>query len=93
MLKNDIEEMEPETLQTNTSGIILGNMIQLKIVYWGPGESGKTTNFLRLKEKFESKRVTRGYSIETNDGRTLWQDSMFLSFEASINNKNYIISK
>ena len=24
------------------------NMLQLKIVYWGPGESVKTTNFFRL---------------------------------------------
>ena len=29
-------------------------MIQFKIVYWGPGESGKTTCFFRLREKFES---------------------------------------
>ena len=91
MLKNEIENVDNEPMQTNTSGVILGNLIQLKIVYWGPGESGKTTNFLRLKEKFDSKRITKGYSIETNDGRTLWQDSMFLSFEASINNKDYMI--
>ncbi|TFG00565.1 MAG: hypothetical protein EU542_07970 [Promethearchaeota archaeon] len=93
MLKNDVEVEEPEyeSIHTNTSGIILGNMIQLKIVYWGPGESGKTTNFLRLKEKFDSHRITRGYSIETNDGRTLWQDSMFLSFEATVNKQDYMI--
>lgn len=91
MLKNEIENVDNKPMQTNTSGVILGNLIQLKIVYWGPGESGKTTNFLRLKEKFDSKRITKGYSIETNDGRTLWQDSMFLSFEASINNKDYMI--
>lgn len=29
------------------------NMIQFKIVYWGPSKSGKTTNFFRLREKFE----------------------------------------
>ncbi|TXT62234.1 MAG: putative Mutual gliding-motility protein MglA [Promethearchaeota archaeon] len=91
MLKNEIEDDHVNDIQRNAGGMILGNMIQLKIVYWGPGESGKTTNFLRLKEKFDSRRITRGYSIETNDGRTLWQDSMFLSFDASINKRNYSI--
>jgi len=91
MLKNEVEEANNRSLQATKSGTILGNIIQLKIVYWGPGESGKTTNFLRLKEKFATKRVTKGYSIETNEGRTLWQDSMFLSFEATINKRDYII--
>ncbi len=56
-------------------------IIQLKIVYWGPGESGKTTNFQRLKEQFFNVKLTDGFSIETSDGRTLWQDSLFLSFD------------
>jgi len=56
-------------------------IIQFKIVYWGPGECGKTTNFFRLKEKFHDTRLTNGFSIETTDGRTLWQDSLFLSFD------------
>jgi len=56
-------------------------LIQLKIVYWGPGESGKTTNFKRLREKFHTIKLTNGYSIETTDGRTLWSDSMFLALK------------
>lgn len=83
--------MDNSNIQNPKYNIILDNLIQLKIVYWGPGESGKTTNFLRLKEKFSTERVTNGYSIETNDGRTLWQDSLFLSFEATINQKDYTI--
>ena len=59
-------------------------LIQIKIVYWGPGESGKTTNFLRLKEIYDSFKKTDGYSIETTDGRTLWQDALFLSFDFKI---------
>lgn len=66
-------------------------IIQFKIVYWGPGESGKTTNFFRLKEKFHHTKLTEGYSIETSEGRTLWQDSVFLSFKFTINNKKYNI--
>jgi len=56
------------------------NMIQFKIVYWGPGESGKTTNFLRLREKFDLLKLSCGYSIETTEGRTLWEDSLYLLF-------------
>jgi hypothetical protein len=92
MIKNQTEEEEIHSkVSMDSSGVFLGNIIQLKIVYWGPGESGKTTNFFRLKEKFNHKRITEGYSIDTMDGRTLWQDSMFLSFEASVNNVDYTI--
>ncbi len=66
-------------------------VIQFKIVYWGPGESGKTTNFLRLGEKFSSIKLTNGYSIETSDGRTLWQDTLFLSFKFDLEEANYDI--
>ncbi len=66
-------------------------LIQLKIVYWGPGESGKTTNFFRLREKLDLMRINNGYSIETTDGRTLWQDSLFLSFNFPFGDKNYAI--
>jgi len=66
-------------------------LIQLKIVYWGPGESGKTTNFFRLREKLDLMRINNGYSIETTDGRTLWQDSLFLSFSFPFEDKNFAI--
>jgi hypothetical protein len=67
------------------------NLLQLKIVYWGPGESGKTTNFYRLKEKFYEERITEGYSIQTTSGRTLWHDSLFLSFNFSLNGMLYYV--
>jgi signal recognition particle receptor subunit beta len=66
-------------------------LIQFKVVYWGPGMSGKTTNFMRLKEKFSLTRISNGYSIETTDGRTLWQDSLFLSFKFPIEDKKFVI--
>ena len=65
------------------------NIIQFKIVYWGPGESGKTTNFMRLREKYRLIRLTRGYSVETTDGRTLWQDSFFVKFDFSMVGEDY----
>jgi len=66
-------------------------IIQLKLVYWGPGESGKTTNFKRLREKFYTLKLTNGFSVETTDGRTLWQDSIFLSFDFQLGPTNYSI--
>ncbi len=86
--------------QTNKSRINVSNtlsfndcdgIIQFKIVYWGPGESGKTTNFMRLKEKFHFMKLSSSFSIETTEGRTLWQDSVFFSFKFNINEKKYII--
>lgn len=67
------------------------NLIQFKIVYWGPGESGKTTNFRKLKNCPQLHHETNGYSIETTDGRTLWQDSLFLRFSINIADQHYII--
>ncbi|MFX1279885.1 MAG: ADP-ribosylation factor-like protein [Promethearchaeota archaeon] len=67
------------------------NMLQFKIVYWGPGESGKTTNFFRLKEKFDLLKLSKGYSIETTEGRTLWEDSLYLLFKFPIKDVKFNI--
>ena len=80
---NDKEnELEKEQLDISgkSGNNALKEVLQFKIVYWGPGESGKTTNYFRLREKFDGIKLNRGYSIETTDGRTLWQDSVRLSF-------------
>ena len=78
----DSEKDEKKKAQINSeSGYnALKEVLQFKIVYWGPGESGKTTNYFRLREKFDGVKLNAGYSIETTDGRTLWQDSIRLSF-------------
>ncbi len=55
------------------------NMLQFKIVYWRPGESGKTTNFFRLREKFDLLKLSQGYSIETTEGRTLRTVPLFFT--------------
>lgn len=68
------------TISKESSPKALKEVLQFKIVYWGPGESGKTTNYFRLKEKFNGIILNRGISIETTDGRTLWQDSIRISF-------------
>jgi len=87
-------------LQENKNQLELGsdfdfndrsNMLQFKIVYWGPGESGKTTNFLRLREKFDLLRLSRGYSIETTEGRTLWEDSLYFLFDFTLQDTKFNI--
>lgn len=87
----DSEQSEKSQMVTNDKIDFskVEGVIQFKIVYWGPGESGKTTNFLRLREKFNSVKLTNGYSIETSDGRTLWQDTIFLSFDFKIKDIKY----
>ena len=50
-------------------------------MYWGPGEAGKTTNFTRLKEIFTEHRISDGFSIETTDHRTLWNDAVMFEFD------------
>ena len=78
----------------NTENDLLNNpLIQLKIVYWGPGESGKTTNWKVLKNHPKISRLNFGMSVETTDGRTLWQDSIFLRFDLNIKagNDRYIL--
>ncbi|MHA2287161.1 MAG: GTP-binding protein [Promethearchaeota archaeon] len=74
------EEKEDVEISGNSSKNVLKEVLQFKVVYWGPGESGKTTNYFRLREKFNGVKLNSGYSIETTDGRTLWQDSIRLSF-------------
>jgi len=46
---------------------------------------------MRLREKFNFIKLTKGYSIETTSGRTLWQDSLFLSFNFDIKGVSYSI--
>jgi GTPase SAR1 family protein len=62
---------------------------QIKIVYWGPGESGKTTNYEMLLKHFADKKISKGFEINTTDKRTLWQDSAFLNFNIRIKGKNF----
>lgn len=67
----------------------LKDVLQFKIVFWGPGESGKTTNYFQLREKFEGGVLNKGLSIETSEGRTLWQDSIRISCRLDLGNMKY----
>jgi signal recognition particle receptor subunit beta len=54
--------------------------MQVKIMYWGPGEAGKTTNYEQLKKIFKDNRISQGFSIATTQQRTLWSDSIHFRF-------------
>lgn len=53
-------------------------IIQVKIVYYGPGRSGKTTNLVyiynKLQEKLKDKMTNKLISINTKGDRTLFFD-------------------
>jgi signal recognition particle receptor subunit beta len=50
--------------------------LQIKIVYYGPGLSGKTTNLEQLSQQLESSRVGELMSLDTTGDRTLFFDWM-----------------
>lgn len=56
------------------------NLVQIKILFWGPGEAGKTTTYARLQEIFHAYQISSGFSIATTDDRTLWNDSVHFQF-------------
>jgi len=85
------KEKEKVVISVESSSNILKEVLQFKVVYFGPGESGKTTNYFRLREKFDGVKLNSGYSIETTDGRTLWQDSIRLSFYLNLKSVKFNI--
>ncbi len=56
--------------------------ITVKIVYYGPGMSGKTTNLLYVHQKISKNTITDMVSIATEGDRTLYFD--FLPIETDI---------
>lgn len=66
--------------------------MQIKIMYWGCGEAGKTTNFKRLKEIFKDYKISSGFSIATTDDRTLWNDSVHFKFSLASFNLEVIVN-
>ncbi len=53
--------------------------IQIKIVYYGPGRGGKTTNLEYINKKYKKQIKTEMVSLKTQDDRTLFFD--FLPFD------------
>jgi len=57
--------------------------ISLKVVYYGPGLSGKTTNLQSLFQKIDPKVRGRLMSLDTKDDRTLFFDMMPVFFKTA----------
>ena len=53
--------------------------VQVKIVYYGPGRGGKTTNLEYINDRFKSRIKTEMVAIKTHGDRTLFFD--FLPFD------------
>ena len=53
--------------------------VQVKIVYYGPGRCGKTTNLEYINEKYKHRIKTEMVSLKTHGDRTLFFD--FLPFD------------
>ncbi|WP_022663953.1 GTP-binding protein [Desulfospira joergensenii] len=53
--------------------------VQVKIVYYGPGRGGKTTNLEYINSKYRDQIKTEMVSLKTHDDRTLFFD--FLPFD------------
>lgn len=54
-------------------------IVQVKIVYYGPGRGGKTTNLEYINRKFRSQIQSEMISLKTHGDRTLFFD--FLPFD------------
>lgn len=55
--------------------------IQLKLVYYGPGLSGKTTNLVYIHRRCAPSNRGRLMTLETKDDRTLFFDLLPMHFE------------
>lgn len=53
--------------------------VQIKIVYYGPGRGGKTTNLEYINQTYQDRIKTQMLSLKTLDDRTLFFD--FLPFD------------
>ncbi|HEY3450154.1 MAG TPA: ADP-ribosylation factor-like protein [Myxococcales bacterium] len=56
--------------------------LTVKLVYYGPGLSGKTTNLQALHEKLDQKARGRLLTVDTADDRTLFFDLMPVFFDS-----------
>ena len=56
--------------------------LSFKLVYYGPAQSGKTTNLLRLHEQLSPEMKGEMMTLETQNDRTLFFDLLPLGFRA-----------
>jgi hypothetical protein len=49
-------------------------VVQVKIIYWGPAECGKTTSLMAVASAFASMSIDDVLAVQTTTGRTLWNE-------------------
>jgi len=54
----------------------------IKLVYYGPALSGKTTNLMWLHDQLQPQLIGELMTLETKDDRTLFFDLLPLGFKA-----------
>lgn len=59
-----------------------GGKLTLKLVYYGPAQSGKTTNLMRLHDLLQPEQKGSIMAMETHNDRTLFFDLLPLGFRA-----------
>lgn len=59
------------------------NRLSFKLVYYGPAQSGKTTNLMRLHDVLASDNTGDFMMLETSNDSTLFFDLLPLSFRTS----------
>nr|MDO8115060.1 hypothetical protein [Candidatus Sigynarchaeota archaeon] len=64
--------------------------VQLKIIYWGPAEAGKTTSLMAVAEIFARFRLDDVIKVQTTAGRTLWNE--YTAFQFTIPSGNTTIN-
>src|SRR2546427_8876885 len=57
--------------------------VAIKLVYYGPAMSGKTTNLQKIHERIDARSRGRLMTLDTRDDRTLFFDLLPISFRAS----------
>jgi len=69
------EESSPMVEQASTN-----KLVQVKIVYWGPAEAGKTTSLLAVADIFSRFKLDDVIVVQTTAGRTLWNEYTAFQF-------------
>src|SRR5271157_1022814 len=77
--------MTPESIMTEESPTITSHsgatkLVQVKIVYWGPAEAGKTTSLLAVADIFSRIKLDDVIVVQTTAGRTLWNEYAAFQF-------------
>src|SRR4051794_8051488 len=57
--------------------------IAIKLVYYGPAMSGKTTNLQQIHARMDAKRRGRLLTLDTKEDRTLYFDLLPLAFKSA----------